>query len=286
MATLKQIQDFRASVANTANRLANTTFQPVAVEANLPVNTSSTESSVLLNIFEQFTAAQDSSFAAVETSIEGVQNNIGTIESDIEDLQDSVQTLNTTKAPLDSPTLTGTPTTPTAANNTNTQQIASCSFVINQIAATTPGAANVAQYAQNTYIDNDYYMRKLSVGTTAFGANGEIRATNDITAFYASDIKYKTNIAQIENATEKVIAIGGKTFEWTDEYIKSRGGEDGYFVNKKDFGVIAQDVLKNFPMAAHQRPDGSWAVDYPKLCALAFAAIAELKQEIDELKRK
>ena len=124
----------------------------------------------------------------------------------------------------------------------------------------------------------------LGVGTAASGVIGEIRAANNITAYYSSDIRFKENVTDIPDALEKVDAIGGKLFDWTDEYIQNHGGEDGYFVQKADFGVIAQDVQSAFPIATRTRPDGSLAVDYEKLCALAFAAIKELKKEIEILK--
>jgi hypothetical protein len=120
----------------------------------------------------------------------------------------------------------------------------------------------------------------VGVGTAASGTTGEIRATNNVTAFYSSDRKYKENVRDIDGALEKVLAIGGKYFDWTDEYIKEHGGADGYFVSKSDFGVIAQDVQKVFPVAVRTREDGSLAVDYEKLCALAFAAIIELNKKI------
>src|SRR5215468_3307684 len=50
--------------------------------------------------------------------------------------QDHVHPTDTTRAPLASPTFTGTPATPTAATGTNTTQIASTAFVISQILAT------------------------------------------------------------------------------------------------------------------------------------------------------
>ena len=96
--------------------------------------------------------------------------------------------------------------------------------------------------------------------------------------------KYKENIRVIPNALDKVTAIGGKLFDWTDDYIEQQGGADGYFIRKNDFGVVAQDVLQVFPEAVRTRADGTLAVDYEKLSALAFAAIAELRHQIDRLK--
>lgn len=123
----------------------------------------------------------------------------------------------------------------------------------------------------------------LGVGTAASGTTGEIRATNNITAYYSSDRKFKENIKDVEGALAKVCAIGVKTFSWTDEYIKQHGGEDGYFVQKQDFGVVAQDVQAVFPEAVRIREDGSLAVDYEKLATLSFGAIQELVKRIDAL---
>jgi len=143
------------------------------------------------------------------------------------------------------------------------------------ITLSTPQAINTASNVQ---------FGSFGVGTAASGTTGEIRATNNVTAFYTSDRKFKTNIQSIPNALEKIAAIGGKTFDWTEDYINDHGGEDGYFLQKNDFGVIAQDVQSVFPIAVRAKPDGTLAVDYEKLCALAFAAIIELKAEVDALK--
>lgn len=51
---------------------------------------------------------------------------------------DHVHPTDTSRAPVASPALTGTPTTPTAAVNTNTTQIASTAFVIGQAATASP----------------------------------------------------------------------------------------------------------------------------------------------------
>lgn len=134
---------------------------------------------------------------------------------------------------------------------------------------------------------NSYQVASLGVGTAASGTAGEIRATNNITGYYSSDAQFKENVREIESALGVVKAVGGKLFDWTDAYIEERGGEDGYFVRKSDFGVVAQDVQKVFPLAIRVRPDdGSLAVDYAKLCAVAFAAINELRHEVDRLRQE
>ena len=127
------------------------------------------------------------------------------------------------------------------------------------------------------------------VGTAPSGTSGEIRAINNITAYYSSDKRLKENIQPIENALDIVNAVGGKTFDWTDEYIHSHGGLDSYFLRKEDFGVVAQDLLEVFPTAVRRRQDGYLAVDYERLVAIAFQAIKELSikvQELQELKDK
>jgi hypothetical protein len=126
----------------------------------------------------------------------------------------------------------------------------------------------------------------LGVGTPASGVSGEIRATNNVTGYYSSDASLKENVKDVDGALDKVYSIGAKTFDWKDSYIAEHGGEDGYFIRKSDFGVIAQDVLKVFPQAVRKREDGTLAVDYEKLGVLAFGAIRELADEIGKIKAK
>lgn len=145
------------------------------------------------------------------------------------------------------------------------------------------GTATTATTANATNTSNNFQMNSLGVGTAGSGTAGEIRATNNVTAYYSSDKKFKENVKDIENALTIVKAIGGKEFDWTDAYIEEKGGEDGYFVQKADFGVIAQDVQAVFPKAVRARDDGSLAVDYAKLAALAFAAIVELESKFNQL---
>ena len=127
----------------------------------------------------------------------------------------------------------------------------------------------------------------LAVGSvSASTTDGAIFASNNVTAFATSDNKFKENVRDIPNALEKVEIIGGKLFDWTTQYIESMGGEHSYFMRKSDAGVIAQDVEKAMPELVRTRSDGSLAVDYPKLVALAFAAIKELSDKVKTLEGK
>jgi hypothetical protein len=130
---------------------------------------------------------------------------------------------------------------------------------------------------------NVTYIPSLGVGIGADGIQGNIRATGSLTVFFTSDKVYKENIVDIPDALNIVNAIGGKLFDWSDAYINKQGGEDGYFVQKQDYGVIAQDVQRVFPRAVRQRTDGTLALNYEKMCALAFAAIKELSDKVDKL---
>lgn len=163
--------------------------------------------------------------------------------------------------------------------------VTSITGTANQVIASASTGAVTLSLPQSVNTTSSVQFASFGVGTAASGTSGEIRATNNVTAFFSSDIRLKENVADIQGALDAVAAIGGKTFSWTDEYIKARGGTDDYFVRKQDFGVIAQDVAAAFPLAVRTREDGMLAVDYEKLCALAFQAIIELRAEVEALKR-
>ena len=105
--------------------------------------------------------------------------------------------------------------------------------------------------------------------------NGELRVTQDITAFYTSDQRLKDNITPIPDALNKVISISGNTFDWNEKSEKEGN----------DVGVVAQEILEVLPEAVTTRENGYLAVRYEKLVPLLIEAIKDLKTEIDELKQ-
>ena len=123
----------------------------------------------------------------------------------------------------------------------------------------------------------------LGVGTDSTGSTaGEVRAADEVTAYYSSDERLKENITTIEDALDKVNAIRGVEFDWKADHIKKRGGEDGYFVRKHDVGILAQDVKKVCPEVVAEKEDGTLGVKYEKLIGLLVQAINELSAKVNK----
>jgi hypothetical protein len=153
---------------------------------------------------------------------------------------------------------------------------ASGDFAARTITATLTGTASLL------VTGNSYQVGSLGVGTAASGTGGEIRATNNVTAFYSSDERLKDNVQVITNALAKVLQIRGVEFDWNN----LTEPEDGYFVRKHDVGVIAQEVEKVLPEVVGTREDGIKAVKYDRIVPLLIEAIKELEAQVAELRSK
>jgi hypothetical protein len=153
--------------------------------------------------------------------------------------------------------------------------------------ASVSGDVYISSSAGNVILDTlntkGAQCKSLGVNTAPSGTAGEIRATNEITAYYSSDERLKENVVEIDNALGKIDQIRGVYFDWTDEHIANRGGEDGYFVRKHDVGVIAQEIESVLPEVVADRDDGYKAVRYEKIVPLLIAAIKEQQQQIAQL---
>lgn len=126
-------------------------------------------------------------------------------------------------------------------------------------------------------------MGSLGVGTSASATSGEIRATNDITAFYStSDVRLKENIKRLNPVLPKIDSIGTYNFNY-----KTRP-------DQKMLGVIAQELIAQFPELVYETApvdegtglDKIYAVRYELLSVVALQAIKELSNEIAILKKQ
>ena len=149
-----------------------------------------------------------------------------------------------------------------------------------------------------TVIDSSRNL--TNIGTISSGAltvTGAITATGDITAYF-SDERFKTKTRNIENPLEKVQALSGFMFV-ENELARSLG----YKNDKEQVALSAQEVQAVLPEAVSLAPidmktnqetgeitsksgENYLTVDYAKLVPLLVEAIKELKDEVDELKKR
>ena len=124
----------------------------------------------------------------------------------------------------------------------------------------------------------------ISSSATLIGANisssGDIVADGDVVAYNSSDMRLKNNLKVIEGALDKIDGIAGYEFDWNDNspgWARERG---------HDVGVVAQEIEKIHPEIVEERKNGYLGVDYKRLVPLLIQSIKELKQEVEELKKK
>jgi len=152
-----------------------------------------------------------------------------------------------------------------------------------------------AQVLTSTVTNQNLRVNSLGVGTAASGTAGEIRATDNITAYY-SDERLKNIEGTIPNPIEKIKQLSGVYYR-ANEIAASYG----YTNDKKQIGVIAQEVEAVLPEIVVAAPfdigqddDGNEysisgenykTVQYEKMVPLLIEAIKDQQSQIDELKQ-
>ena len=156
--------------------------------------------------------------------------------------------------------------------------------------------ATTATTANSLNVSNDYQVNSFGVGTAPSKNLGEIRATNNVTAYY-SDERLKENIKPIQNALSKLLTLSGVTFNSNEIAEKY-----GYIDKKEQIGVIAQEVEKVLPQIVVPAPfdieqdeDGNEysksgenykTVHYDKIVPLLIEAIKDQQNIILDLRNR
>jgi hypothetical protein len=138
-------------------------------------------------------------------------------------------------------------------------------------------------------------LEVVAATTNSVTVTGEIRATNEITAYY-SDERLKTIVATLENPIEIVQSLNGF------KYINNDRAKDfGYRDDKVQIGLSAQDVQRVLPELVTLAPfdtirndsgslvsrtgENYLTLDYAKLVPVLIEAFKQLHKEVDELKQ-
>jgi hypothetical protein len=171
------------------------------------------------------------------------------------------------------------------------------SFILNSSNQLTPTGRNVAAGPYTWQVASGERMRLsnaggLSVGTITDGVAGEIRATNEITAYY-SDRRLKDNVRIIDNPIEKVLSLNGIL------YTPNTLAETfGYDINKKLVGLFADEVEAVLPEAVRPAPfdqdlegnsisgENYRTVQYEKIVPLLIEAIKAQQEIINQISQR
>ena len=184
-------------------------------------------------------------------------------------------------------TLTGTSTAPTTDSNTSNTQIATTAWVKNVL--NSGNSFNITTSTSNPYTlimnqnvntANSVQFNSLGIGTAASGTAGEIRATNNITAYYSDD-RLKTRLGNIENALAKVMSLNGFQYE-ANETAQALG-----YAVKPEIGLSAQEVQAVLPEVVVPAPidEQYLTIHYERVIPLLVEAIKELKKEFDSIRK-
>jgi hypothetical protein len=121
----------------------------------------------------------------------------------------------------------------------------------------------------------------LGIGTPASGTTGEIRATNNVTAYYSDD-RLKTRLGNIENALDKVKTLDAFYYE------ANQTAQDLGYEPVREVGISAQQVQAVMAETVAPAPidDKYLTVRYERLVPLLIAAIKELEAKVAVLEAK
>jgi hypothetical protein len=124
----------------------------------------------------------------------------------------------------------------------------------------------------------------VGIGTTTpsqkLSVVGNICATGNIngnSATCGSDIRWKKDLKPLENTLEKISQLKPVYYYWKkDEF------PDKHFTDKRQIGLIAQDMQKVFPELVVEDKEGYLSVDYSRFTSVLLKAIQEQQQIIHE----
>jgi hypothetical protein len=166
------------------------------------------------------------------------------------------------------------------ALSSGTAPVTSITGTANQITVT-GGTTPTLSLPQSVHTGANFQINSLGVGTTATGTAGEIRATNNITAYYSDD-RLKTRLGLIDNALDKVNSLNGFYYE------ANQTAQDLGYAVRKEVGLSAQEVQAILPEIVVPAPidEKYLTIHYERVVPLLVEAIKELSRQVEELKKK
>jgi hypothetical protein len=229
-----------------------------------------------------YTGTAVASLANVSTTVTGGLSSSNTITSITTDSYGRLTAYTGAAISLSASSLSGGTISSTILGN-STVYVGTTAIALNRTTASQSltGISIDGSAATFTSTTQSSQFTALGVGTAASGTTGEIRATNNITAYYSDD-RLKTKLGAIVGALAKVKSLNGFYYE-ANETAQALGYEA-----VREVGVSAQEVQAILPEIVVPAPidEKYWTVRYEKLVPLLIEAIKELSEEVERLKVK
>ena len=158
--------------------------------------------------------------------------------------------------------------------------------------ATGTATNNYGVYGQASGATNNYGVYgKASVATNSYAGyfSGDLAYTGTIGK--DSDSRLKKDVKTIDGALDKVLKLRGVSYYWKnrEEMAAAKGVSadslDYGYSDKKQLGVIAQELEEVLPELVKTDANGFKSVDYVSITPVLIEAIKEQQKQIDELKR-
>ena len=140
---------------------------------------------------------------------------------------------------------------------------------------------NASDISGQLFIDNSSTDMPLIYGnfnTDFFRINGTLEVTEEI---IPSDIRLKENIVQLDQVLPKLAQLHGIYFDW-----KKIDGLNIKLNDRRQIGVIAQEVEQFFPELVLENEFGYKGVDYSKLTPILIEAVNEQQEIIEQKDRR
>ena len=124
---------------------------------------------------------------------------------------------------------------------------------------------------------------RLSVGGGLnVGASGNFAGTVSANGVaLTSDLRLKTNIRGIPNSLESVMKLRGVSFDWRRDEFKDRN-----FGDRREIGLIAQEVEKIFPELVSTDSQGYRSIAYQNLVPVLIEAVKEQQKTIESQQKQ
>ncbi len=138
-------------------------------------------------------------------------------------------------------------------------------------------------YGEFSATDPYFNINAYTEVTDSMSVGGSMAVSGDITGTNiteVSDIKWKTNIEDYENALLDVSRLRGVNFNWIETDAKIFNTEE------RQIGLIAQEVEEVIPELVKTDREGNKSVNYSKLTVVLLEALKEQQKMIEILQRE